>query len=1000
MPVVSNPEIDKRIFVVLGMHRSGTSAVTRSLQVLGVDLGDDLLPPNEDNLKGFWEDSGLYTLNMEMLEVLGMDWHFLMPVSPGDLQRLEELGYARRALELLRDKAGNKHLFGLKDPRIARLLPFWKRIFDQCEADVSYVLVIRNPLSVARSLKNRNGFDAERSYLLWLGYVVESLTGTAGETCVVVDFDSLMTSPGHEIGRVARYLGLDIDKAALENYENIYLDEKLRHSCYTLDNLLLEDSCPPVVKDIYSVMRDVAADKIQLHNVRFREKMQQWTEEFKRIEPSLVLADRLFVQQQDAVRTVYEREAHIKNLERITVEQSQKIEKLDTVVAENRSRIEHIHHAVSDYENSTSWKLTAPLRAARRRQLKLKRAASLALHGVNLGGGWLKTASRIPGILRSEGYSGIRRRIRNIGLNDPRFYAGEYEGVNGVYQEWVRQYDTITEDARTKFREAARNLARNPLISVVMPVYNSPADLLDRAIHSVRNQLYEGWELCIADDCSTDREVIEILRRHASEDQRIRVIYRKENGHISAASNSALEMVKGEYVALLDHDDMLSEHALFWVASEINAHPDARVIYSDEDKIGANGVRQDPYFKCDWNPDLFLSHNMISHLGVYSSSLVREAGGFRVGMEGSQDYDLALRCVERVDSRQIRHIPRILYHWQVLSGSTALNPAEKPYALLAGERAINEFLIRNGIDARAELQSHAYRIRYEIPEPGPRVSVVVPTRNGVDVLRVCINSVLEKTGYENYEILVVDNGSDEAETLDYLENIGTHDRITVLRDARPFNYSALNNLAVENATGSIIGLLNNDIEVINPEWMTELVSHACRREIGAVGAKLLYPDGSSQHSGVILGIQGVANHAFKGQDRSAPGYMGRGQLIQSLSAVTAACLFVRKEVYEEVGGLNEVDLAVAFNDVDFCLRITEKGYRNIWTPYAELYHHESKTRGFEDTPEKQARFKKEVEYMRKRWGKLLDNDPAYNPNLTLDRSDFSIAFPPRIQHLV
>jgi glycosyltransferase involved in cell wall biosynthesis len=568
------------------------------------------------------------------------------------------------------------------------------------------------------------------------------------------------------------------------------------------------------------------------------------------------------------------------------------------------------------------------------------------------------------------------------------------------YPEWMRRYDTLTEKSRLIVRSRIAAFRHQPLISVVMPVYDPPLHFLEDAIRSVQNQLYPNWELCIADDASTNAAVQSFLQRYADNDARIKVVFRKTNGHISAASNSALELVSGEYIALLDNDDLLAEHALFWLADAILAHPSAGLIYSDEDKIDEAGRRYDPYFKSDWNPDLFHSHNMISHLGAYRTDLVRKLGGFREGYEGSQDYDLALRCTERLAPAEIVHIPRVLYHWRSHSGSTALSSDAKPYALLAAERALNNHFFRIEVSAKAELLNFGmYRVRYSLPSSSPLVSLIIPTRNSLHLIKPCVESILDKTTYKNFEILIVDNNSNEASTLDYFASLANEPRIRILRDERPFNYSALNNAAVQQARGDYIGLINNDIVVINPDWLEEMLGLATQPAVGAVGARLWYPNDTLQHGGVITGIWGVAGHVHPFINRGASGYFGRAQLIQTFSAVTAACLVIKKSIYQSVGGLEETHLKVIFNDVDFCLRVREAGYRNVWTPYAELYHYESATRGKEDTPEKKLRAESEIRYLQKRWGETLINDPAYSPNLTLDRADFSYAWPPRVEIL-
>jgi O-antigen biosynthesis protein len=580
-------------------------------------------------------------------------------------------------------------------------------------------------------------------------------------------------------------------------------------------------------------------------------------------------------------------------------------------------------------------------------------------------------------------------------------YCALFEEAEEIfpYLGWVNEFDVISDSTRIHIRARVEALRKKPLISILMPAYNSTAAWLDGAVASVSKQLYPHWELCIADDASTDPNVRLLIERWAGIDSRVKTVFSKVNSHISAASNDALAMARGEWVALLDHDDVLTEDALYWIADAINRHPDCRLIYSDEDKIDETGIRSDPYFKCDWNTDLFYSQNMFSHLGVYHAALVREVGGFRLGLEGSQDYDLALRCLEKIKSEQIHHIPRVLYHWRMHADSTAQNADAKPYAMIAGARALNDHFERQSLNAHAEPVGYGYRVRYVLPEVLPLVSLIIPTRNKIKLLRQCVNSIVEKTSYSNYELIIIDNGSDDRATLRYLEELSQMPRVRVMRNDQPFNYSALNNSAVKVARGEMVGLVNNDVEVISPDWLGEMVSHALRPEVGAVGARLWYSDDTLQHAGVMLGIHGVAGHVHRYLPRGSVGYCGRAALIQSFSAVTGACLVVRKSSYEAVGGLNEVELQVACNDIDFCLKLREAGYRNIYTPYAELYHHESASRGFDDTPEKMARSAKEVAYIKQRWGDILLNDPAYSPNLTLDAEDFSLAWPPRVPGL-
>lgn len=594
----------------------------------------------------------------------------------------------------------------------------------------------------------------------------------------------------------------------------------------------------------------------------------------------------------------------------------------------------------------------------------------------------LRYARKAFGILRSKGFSGLASTLRR---DLP-------PGGTVSYADWIARHDFDEGRDGRRLKEALATLTEHPLISVIMPAYNTPENLLREAIDSVCGQIYENWELCIADDRSSEPHVRKILDEYVGRDHRIKVVYRGENGHISRASNSALEMVTGEWIALLDHDDILRSHALAEVALEIDRHPEAELIYSDEDKLDTEGKRRDPFFKPDFSRELFRSQNYLNHLTVHRTENVRSVGGWRPGFEGSQDYDLNLRIFETIDPGAIRHIPKILYHWRAVEGSTALEGAQKSYAYSAGFRALEEHVERMHLPAAVEETPGYpfYRLRFRVPEPQPLVSLIIPTRDKVELLRGCIGSIRAKTTYSNYEIIVVDNGSTEAETLAYFEELRKSDNIRILPYDHPFNYSAINNFAVSKARGSIIGLINNDIEVIAPDWLTEMVSWAVQPDIGCVGAKLYYADDTIQHAGVILGIGGVAGHSHKYFPGGAPGYFSRLMLMQDISAVTGACLLVRKEIFEAIGGLNRDALAVAFNDVDFCLRVREAGYLNVWTPYAELYHHESKSRGAEDNPEKAARFLREASYMTSRWAGLLSNDPYYSPNLTLAMEDFSL----------
>ena len=513
-----------------------------------------------------------------------------------------------------------------------------------------------------------------------------------------------------------------------------------------------------------------------------------------------------------------------------------------------------------------------------------------------------------------------------------------------------------------------------PLISIVMPVYNVDGVWLKAAIESVCNQTYSGWELCIADDASTKPHIKTVLNEYVDRDKRIKVVFLEDNQGISGASNAALNLATGEFVGLLDHDDELARFALFEVVKLLNHEPDLDFIYSDEDKLEMNGRRVDPFFKPDFSPDLLMSMNYITHFSVFRHQLLNTVGGFRKGFEGSQDYDLILRTVEY--TKKIAHIPIILYHWRKLPGSSSTGTAAKNYAYGAALKTLEDALLRKKQQGQVKMlfEGH-YRVIYKI-ENEPRISIIIPTKDKAALFRRCIESVREKSTYSNYEMIVVDNNSTEEETLSYLKRVSSYPNCRVLTYDEPFNYPRLNNYAVTQTGGDFLLFLNNDTEVITPEWMEEMISHAQHQEIGAVGVKLLFPDKTIQHGAIVVGLGGIAGHAFYRLPPSCYGYMALAQVARNVSAVTAACLIMRRAVFDEIGGLDE-NLNIGYNDVDMCLKIVDQGYNIVWTPHASLYHHESASRG-QLSPENNIR------YFCDKWMRYMeDGDPFYNKNLSL-----------------
>ncbi len=559
------------------------------------------------------------------------------------------------------------------------------------------------------------------------------------------------------------------------------------------------------------------------------------------------------------------------------------------------------------------------------------------------------------------------------------------------YAQFVAQTEPELESVRPAIVAHIGRMRARPLFSLLMPTWNTPLALLDRAIESVIAQVYPHWELCIADDGSTELGVAERLRHWALQDARIRVDASARNAGISAATNRALGLASGEWVTFLDHDDELAPVALYHLAAEIDRDPALEMIYSDEDKIDTRGNRFQPHFKPAWNPELLESQNYITHLVAYRRERIRALGGLRDDCNGSQDYDLALRVSAQLDPGLIRHVPVTLYHWRSLPGSTAEARDGKSYAHDAGLRALrSHFADQPGVEVDDGSIALTYRVTRPVPVPAPRVTIIVPTRDGYRHLHRGVQSVLRKTDYPDYEILIVDNQSRDPATLEWFAQCRTEPRIRVIAYDAPFNFSAINNAAARQTDAQVLVLLNDDTEVISPDWLSEMVSLAVRADVGAVGAKLLYPDDTIQHAGVALGIGGVAGHVHWRFPVEANGYMGRLCLRQAMGAVTGACLAVSREKYLAVGGLDETNLAVAFNDVDLCLKLQERGWRCIWTPHAELYHHESVSRGAEDSPEKIARFGREIDYMKRRWETQLDNDPYYHRCFSRTAQDYSL----------
>lgn len=631
-------------------------------------------------------------------------------------------------------------------------------------------------------------------------------------------------------------------------------------------------------------------------------------------------------------------------------------------VAVLEAKNEELNFKLSRIKNNPLWKASAPLRRG--------------MHFVIRQRDRLKNCGSIRGVLAKLDYKKIERK------------AMARYGI-----------ESFPDEARAK-EERETVFDRMIKISILVPLYNTPEPFLRDMITSVLNQTYQNWELCLADGSDGEHgEVGRICREYLEKDSRI--VYQKllKNEGISGNTNECLKLATGEYIGLFDHDDILHPSTLYEYVKAVNEQ-DADYIYCDETTFKNGDINKmlTMHFKPDYAVDNLRANNYICHFSVFAKRLLEGEELFRSRFDGSQDHDMILRMTDR--AKHIVHIPKLLYYWRCHEGSVASGIDAKPYVVAAAKGAVADHLRRHGFTHFQITSTRAFetifKIRYEIIGD-PMISIVIPNKDHAADLKRCITSILEKSTYENYEIVIVENGSETKEIFDYYTSLKEYDNIRVVTYEKPegqngFNYSAVNNFGVKQTKGDYILLLNNDTEVITVNWMEELLMYAQREDVGAAGAKLYYGNKTIQHAGVVLqlGAHRTAGHSHYGQSRENLGYMGRLCYAQNVSAVTGACLLVKKSLFEEVGGLDE-SFAISLNDVDFCLKLREKGLLNVFTPFAELYHYESVSRGLDDSGEKAERYNWESAHFREKWKTVLEKgDPYYNPNFSLDRSDFAL----------
>lgn len=603
-----------------------------------------------------------------------------------------------------------------------------------------------------------------------------------------------------------------------------------------------------------------------------------------------------------------------------------------------------------------------------------------------------KKTVKLKGMMNMQTFQSAAEFLKDNGLK--AFLIKSRHKLQGIdsdydYPEWYELTKPTEEELEGQKKTV---FDYRPKMSVVIPAYKTPERFLAAMLDSLLAQTYRNWEVCIADGSPKGESVERVLKRYALKDERIRYVILGENKGISGNTNAAIEMATGDFIVLADHDDTLAPDALYECVKAINSDPEIDVVYTDEDKLDIDGGELfEPHFKPDFNPDLLTSVNYICHLFVVNHELLLEVGGFREEFDGAQDYDFILRCTEK--ARRIYHVPKALYHWRCHQNSTASNPESKLYAFDAGARAVKAHYDRTGVKAVSVEKGIDYGIYHSAFEitGDPLVSVIIPNKDHSADLDLCMRSIIEKSSYKNLEFIVVENNSTAPETFEYYDKIQKEfDFVHVVKWEKEFNYSAINNFGVTHAKGEYLLFLNNDTEIINPESISEMLGFCQRDDVGIVGVRLLYSDETIQHAGVVVGFGGIAGHTFIGLHKSESSYFNQAMCARNYSAVTAACMMSKRSLFDQVGGFSE-DLAVAFNDIDYCMKIRSLNKLVVYAPYALFYHYESKSRGLEDTPEKVARFNREIKKFSDKWPDILrDGDPYYNPNLTLRKSNFAL----------
>jgi len=1001
----------KQLILITGMHRSGTSFLARALNLAGVYLGElDSLTSNEwkyydDNLRGHWENKKFLELGEKTLSQNNGSWENV----PTQIQISEELG--KEITKCSEEFMNHPSIAsGFKDPRITLNLDSW---LDYLPKNIVIIGIFRHPLKVAESLKKRDNFSYEKSFSLWKIYNEKLVSILEKHNGFLLNFDWPKDKLFNELNLIVDKLGLIKNPDFSQWYSAELLDlHRTFNTKYKLSNDLIDlysklqerekkNVITKIPKTLYSKneitkITQGLYDEINNQGKYFKKlneenlhNISKLTEENQQQESKISKLTEENQQQESKISKLTEenqqQESKISKLTEENQQQNSTNEELKSdlkishkLINKRSSENQLLEEEIFKITNSISWGII----------LKTQRSLSYVFPPGTRRGNFL---SLVIQFMKSSSENGLAHATRMAflylkrrpNLLDPNFQT------NIQLRTW-KDSQNFNELDINKMKKIISEFKIKPKISIIMPVFNVDEKWLRTAIDSVREQIYENWELCIVDDASTHPHIKPVITEYGKKDPRIKIKFLHKNKNIAGASNEALSLVTGDYVGLLDHDDELYQNTLFEVVKAINQNNNLQIIYSDENHISPAGQRIDPFFKPDYSPDLLMTCHYMTHFMVYATSLLRELNGFRDGFDGAQDYDLVLRAVEKTN--MIHHIPKLLYGWRNISTSTAGGTNAKPYAQISAKKALTDALKRRKINGTPEYIPDLgyFKINYNLTKK-PLVSIIITTRDRPDLLSRLISSIERKTTYDNYEIIIVDHLNKKKKAVEYLKSL----KYKIIRYEKEFNISNLFNFAEKHANGEYLLTMNDDLEVITENWIESMLGPCQRDEVGIVGAQLIYPEDTEksgtikgqtiQHAGVVLALGGVAGHAFRHVPYLDNGYFALNKTIRNYSAVTGSCMLVKRDIYRKVNGYDPL-LKVALNDVDFCLRVRKAGYLIVYTPYAKLYHYEGASRGIIQPSENTKIF------VNKWKNDLIKPDPYYNPNLTLLRENFSLSF--------